>query len=208
MSKDPYLYPDTQILINKLNIRDDELLQQMEVNLVALRLKEDLPKGQFDYTHLKALHYHLFQDLYAWAGQERTIRMSKGTSQFAFPEYIQKELDKLFHQLKSDHYLRGLDPETFAKKAAEYFNEVNAAHPFREGNGRTNRIFFKQLAQEAGYEIAWYKTSSREFIDASIAGFQGDNQPMAAIFVKVLITPEKELSPDKTKDISLDQEEC
>lgn len=99
---------------------------------------------------MQAFHHRLFQDLYDSVGKERTLRIAKGESQFAFPEYIRKEADKLFRQLKSDNLLMNLDKETFVMKVAFYFGKVNAIHPFREGNGRINRIFFNQLAEDAG----------------------------------------------------------
>lgn len=195
---DHYVYPGTHILINKLGIKDDHLLQDMEIKLVDLRIKEGLPQGQFDYPHLQALHHHLFQDLYDWAGKERTVRIAKGETQFAFPEYIKKETDKLFGQLKSENLFKNPDKKTFVKTAAFYFGELNAIHPFREGNGRTNRIFFNQLAEDAGYNLAWFKTNYREFIDASIDSFKGNYTAMESVFNAVTIPLEKETSLEKT----------
>ncbi len=200
-----YLYPNSDVLINKRGIRDADLLQEAEVKFAKARLMQGLPKGQFDYAHLKAIHKHVFQDLYEWAGQERTVRMSKSGSQFAFPEYIKQELDKLFKQLKSDQYLQNLDIKTFCEKAAFYFNEVNAAHPFREGNGRTNRIFFNQLAEQAGYSLAWHKTNHRDYIQASIDGFQGDNKAMTKVFSLITSPLERSLSQEKEAAISIDK---
>jgi len=205
MKDDPYLYTNSDVLINKKDIRDAALLQKAEIEFVKARLMQGLPKGQFDYTHLKKIHRHLFQDLYTWAGQERTMRMSKGGSQFAFPEYIQKELNKLFLQLKADRLLQNLDQQSFCKKAAYYFNELNAAHPFREGNGRTNRLFFDQVAEQAGYSLAWYKTNHRDYINASIEGFQGNNEPMEKIFSAIANPLEKTLSREKDPSLSVDR---
>jgi len=202
MKGDPYLYPDTDVLINSRNIRDADLLQTAEIEFAKARMMQGLPNGGFDYEHLKAIHKHLFQDIYPWAGQERTIRMSKGGSQFAFPDYIRGELDKLFKQLKSDHHLQRLDQQTFTEKAAYYFNELNAAHPFREGNGRTNRIFFNQLAEQAGFTLAWHKTNHRDYMQASIEGFQGHNEPMIKVFSSITLPLEKEQSLEKR--VSLD----
>lgn len=205
MKDDPYLYPNSDVLINKRDIHDADLLQEAEIKFAKARLMQGLPKGQFDYEHLKSLHKHLFQDLYEWAGQERTVRMSKSGSQFAFPEYIKQELDKLFKQLKSDQYLQNLDKKAFCEKAAFYFNEVNAVHPFREGNGRTNRIFFNQLAEQIGYSLAWHKTNRCDYIQASIDGFQGDNEAMTKVFSLITSPLEKFISQEKEASISIDK---
>lgn len=202
---DPYLYPNTDVIINKKDIHNADLLQKAETEFAKARLMQGLPDGVFDYHHLKAIHRHLFQDLYSWAGQERTVRISKSGSQFAFPEYIQKELDKLFKQLKADSFLQKLDQQTFCEKAAYYFNEVNAAHPFREGNGRTNRIFFNQLADQAGYSLEWYKTNHRDYLQASIDGFQGENQPMMKVFSSITVLQEKSILRERKRPFRWNQ---
>lgn len=205
MKTDPYTYPDSDVLINYQNIRDADLLQKIEIKFAKARMMQGLPKGEFDYEHLKAIHKHLFQDVYLWAGQERTVRISKEGSQFAFPEYIQGELDKLFKQLKSDQYLQQLDIPVFVEKAAHYFNEINAAHPFREGNGRTNRLFFSQLAEQAGYTLSWHKTNHRDYIQASIEGFQGHNEAMIKVFSGITLSIEKQQSLEKQPAIDIEK---
>lgn len=205
MKTDPYTYPDSDVLINHQNIRDADLLQKVEIKFAKARMMQGLPKGQFDYDHLKAIHKHLFQDVYPWAGQERTVRISKEGSQFAFPEYIKGELDKLFKQLKTEHYFQQLDIQSFSKNAAYYFNEINAAHPFREGNGRTNRLFFTQLAEQAGYSLAWHKTNHRDYIHASIEGFQGHNEAMAKVISAITHPLEKQISVEKQAGIDLEK---
>src|SRR5260221_553333 len=109
MKTDPYVYPGTDVLMNKKGILDAQLLQEAEIKFAKARLMQGLPKGEFNYDHLKAIHQHLFQDLYVWAGQEKTVYLSKGDSQFAYPDYITPELDKLFKHLKSDQLLQNLD---------------------------------------------------------------------------------------------------
>lgn len=94
--------------------------------------------------------------------------------------------------------MKNLDKESFVKSAAFYFGEVNAIHPFREGNGRTNRIFFNQLAEEAGYNLGWFKTNHREFIEASINSFKGDYSLMEKVFNAVTLPIENENSLEKT----------
>ena len=131
---DPYVYSGTELLINKLDIRDPEKFKIIEAGIYGYAsVMLPIPKGQFDYDHLKKIHQHLFGDAYEWAGQERVVDISKGTSHFARKEFIETELNKVFSKLKTDHYLKDLKPDEFCKKMSYYFKEINAAHPFREG---------------------------------------------------------------------------
>jgi cell filamentation protein len=184
---DPYLYPDVPVLKNKFNIKDEESLQKIEGLIFTLRYKDPLPKGELDYSHLKAIHFHFFHQVYEWAGQERTVDIAKGNSYFCHVQYITQELNKLFLKLKSDKYLNNLLPHDFCKKLSFYFNEINAAHPFREGNGRTLRAFCDLVAEQAGYHFDWHQVSSDEYIEASIAGFlHGDYNAMETIFKDII----------------------
>ncbi len=193
MDIDPYVYPGTDVLINKLNIRDPDKLQEAETALYLIKHKV-LPPGNFDYDHLKVIHKHFFGELYAWAGQERTVDIIKGNSHFARSAFISSEINKQFKQLKADKFLQQLDKATFSEKAAHYFNEINAAHPFREGNGRTLRAFFNGLAEQAGFQLDWTKVSTQEYIQASIEGFNGYDQSMGEVFRKVTLSIGRELN--------------
>lgn len=131
------------------------------------------------------IHKHFFGDLYEWAGQERTIDFTKAGSLFARKEFISKELNKIFSQLKSENYLCDLSQKDFCHKLSYYFNEINAAHPFREGNGRTLRAFSSLLSQNAGYYLDWTKTQKDEYTKANIAGFNGNYTDLENIFNKI-----------------------
>lgn len=98
---DPYCYPGTAVLINRLDIRDPNELQAFEDEITRERAAEPLPAGRLSVSHLKSVHHHLFQDVYDWAGRVRTIRISKGDSMFCYPENIQAELAKLFDWLRA-----------------------------------------------------------------------------------------------------------
>ncbi|WP_201772408.1 Fic/DOC family protein [Neorhizobium vignae] len=89
MSDDPYVYAGTGVLRNKLDIQDANELDRVERQLAWSRIQEGIPQGDFDLKHLKAIHRHLFQDLYEWAGQVRLVEISKGESQFQFRQYIE-----------------------------------------------------------------------------------------------------------------------
>lgn len=127
--------------------------------------------------HLRHLHYFLFQDVYAWAGKFRTVPIVKGSSFFARPEHIGPELQKLLVQLAGEQFLQRKDSKTFCERAAHYFGEINALHPFREGNGRAQREFIRELAVEAGYDIAWDLVTHDEMLN-----------PQSQIFTKEVVT--------------------
>ena len=101
-------------------------------------------------THYRSIHHHLFQDVYSWAGEARTVRIGKGGNWFCYPENLQSHMTVVFSRLERDNYLAGTDRRAFAARAADLLAEINAGHPFREGNGRTQLAFLKLLALNAG----------------------------------------------------------
>jgi cell filamentation protein len=178
---DKYCYPGTTILKNKLDLRDAEELDAFEAEVSDARADEELPAGDLDFTHFKAIHRHLFQDVYDWAGEIRTVRMSRGGNMFCFPENIENQAKELFAQLKKDKFLDGLEPEEFAEKAAHVLSELNVIHAFREGNGRSQLSFFLLLADHAGYPIDLEDLDPDTFLNAMIASFEGHEEPLAAV---------------------------
>lgn len=97
--EDPYCYPGTTVLKNKLNLREQAELDAFEAEITAQRAEETLPSGRLGYTHYRAIHKHLFQDVYSWAGKIRNVRISKAGSMFCYPESIDREMNKLFNCL-------------------------------------------------------------------------------------------------------------
>jgi cell filamentation protein len=87
--EDPYTYENSTVLVNKLDLREQTELDAFEVEISSARAEEPLPHGTLDFIHYKAVHHHLFQDVYQWAGQVRTVRISKGGNPFCFPENIE-----------------------------------------------------------------------------------------------------------------------
>lgn len=171
-NKSPYAY-DNGTLINRFGIQDQDELQKAEAGHTAMRrmqLQVGLgPRGgEFDLEHLKALHRHLFQDVYEWAGTTRgeltTIEgqsfmppggLRKEDTQFMRADLISERLGRTFAELRQDDHLKGTTREEFAEKAAKLLADLNYAHPFREGNGRTQREFMSQLAAQAGHRLEW-----------------------------------------------------
>jgi cell filamentation protein len=183
---DDYCYPGTTVLKNKLDLRDAGELADFEAEVSDTRSDEEAPGGNLDFTHFKAIHHHLFQDVYDWAGEIRTVRMSKDSSMFCYPENIESEAKKLFAQLKQNKFLKGPSAEAFAEKSAHFLSDLNAIHAFREGNGRTQLSFFLLLADQAGHSVDLEKFDPDAFLAAMIASFGGDEAPLAAIIVDLV----------------------
>lgn len=181
-----YCYPDSDVLINKLDIRDMDKLHKFERKLTMIRLLElfDYPiKGNFDFKHLKDIHKFIFQDIYDWAGNVRIVDIAKG-NMFCNVKFIDSQAEEIFSKLKKEKYLSGFSEEDFIKRLAYYFSEINALHPFREGNGRTQREFIRSLALKNGYVIKFERISEDGMIRASQESFLCDYGYMEKLFAK------------------------
>jgi len=185
---DPYCYPRSSVLKNRLGLRDQVALDAFEAMITAQRGEEPLPRGRFGYAHYRAIHHHLFQDVFEWAGKPRTVRIAKSDSMFCYPEHIDAEMRKLFAQLRADSFLRGLSAHAFAQRAAHFLAELNAIHPFREGNGRTQLSYLTLLAARAGHPLALERMQPDAMLTAMVASFKSDEAPLAAL-IEGLIGP-------------------
>ena len=167
-----YCYKDTDILVNKLEIKDKDLLKEYERQIVAIKLleleKQPISNHLFDIKHFSDIHRFLFEDVYEFAGCFRNEDIAKDNFKFARWEYIEDELVKLLTNLENENRLKGLDKKSLANKLAYYISELNVLHPFREGNGRTIREFVRQLAKYNGYYLNFNMVSSEEMLLASI----------------------------------------
>lgn len=183
---DPYCYPGTTVLVNKLDLRDQASLDGFEAEITAQRAAEPLPSGKLTFAHYRAIHRHLFQDVYAWAGKVRTVRISKGGNPFCYPENIGKQMAALFGGLRRTNYLRKLGADEFAERAAHLLAEINAVHPFREGNGRTQLAFLALLAEQAGHPLMLERMRPDEMLGAMIESFGGSEKPLAQL-IRMLV---------------------
>ena len=167
---DPYVYPGTIVLINKFGIRDRDELEFRERAKTSVRAEIGIPTGNFDLAHLCAIHKHLFQDVYEWAGEVRTLEINKGGHQFIFRQFIDKGMADVHRRILAADYFRGLKLEEFAAKVGPIIGDVNHVHPFREGNGRTQMQYLKQLSAKAGHELDlnFIDRNSDRWIAASI----------------------------------------
>lgn len=188
MADAKYCYPDSDILINKLDIRDADKLLVYERKLTMLRLLELLDRpidGKFDLKHLQAIHKYIFQDVYEWAGKIRTVDIAKG-NMFCNVKFIESQAEEIFSKLKKEDFLAGLEEDAFCIKLAYYFAEINALHPFREGNGRSQREFIRSLALKNGYSIYFDRISEEEMILASQKSFLCDYTAMEELVRKCI----------------------
>jgi cell filamentation protein len=176
--QDPYCYDGTTILRNKLDIQDHETLEAFELEMSTLRASEPLPDGSFDPAHYCAVHHHLFQDVYDWAGVPRTIQTAKGGNLFCLPAYIERELAKLFATLSPESPFWNDHARTFVASATDFLAELNAIHPFREGNGRAQLAFVHLLGQAAGHPFDLTRVRRDTFLPAMIASFSGQLTPL------------------------------
>jgi cell filamentation protein, protein adenylyltransferase len=184
--KDPYCYPGTGVLKNRLGLRNQAELDAFEAEITAQRATEPLPAGHLNYAHYRAIHRHLFQDVYTWAGKPRTIRMAKGGNAFCYPEHIDREMRRLFAELAARGYFRDLDANSFAARAAHFLAELNAIHPFREGNGRTQLSFLTLLAEQADHPLRLERLDPQKFLAAIIKSFSGDEGPLRMVLRRLV----------------------
>lgn len=177
---DPYQAEGLPVLRNRAGLTDPHALEVFEALSVTQRSEEPFPEGAFDASHFQAIHRHLFQDVYDWAGERRTIRLFKDGSPFCYPDSFDQELHRLFEWLSDRHYLSGLAPEAFASSAAHFLSELNAIHLFREGNGRAQTAFLAMLAAQAGHPLAFGKLDPEAWMQAMIMSFYRGTEPLAA----------------------------
>ncbi len=188
MSDRDYCYPpDYTVLRNRLDIRDAPALEAAERELVAQRLLEPVPAGDFDLAHLKAIHRHLFQDVYAWAGEVRTVEFAKDGSRFQPRRFIETGMADIHRRIVAAGYFAGLGPDEFAGGAGPVLGDINHVHPFREGNGRTQLQYLKQLAARAGHVLELTRLDRATWLDASRLSNMGDHAAMTRCIRYALI---------------------
>jgi len=189
LENDPYIDPKTGILRNLFDVKDVATLNQVEaeitVAVIATLIEHPIP-GNFDLEHLQAIHKRLFASIYDWAGKLRTVEMAKDKTRFAPIEYLVQAADNLFKEFKSEKYLDNLDDKKYIMRFAHYYSEVNLLHPFREGNGRAERVFFSLLAQRRGRHVAWDLLDPGQAIKACIRAYNGDESQLVKLLTPLL----------------------
>ncbi len=164
-----YTYPNSFVIKNKLNIKDEKKLEDYERQMVSFKLatirKHSMPE-KFDSNRLKYIHNYLFCDIYDFAGKYREENITKDNFMFAQFEYISENVDTILNKIDLE-ILKNMSYEEQLKKISYYMTELNVLHPFREGNGRTIREFIRQLLNEVGLEIDFSKIEYQEIIKVS-----------------------------------------
>lgn len=190
---DPYFDENIGDLRNLLDANSSEHLKELEAQIVfanELELESIAISRTSDLVELLALHKHLFGNVYDWAGQIRTVDIKKNSNNAEYFLIVSKIIEAshyVFNELTKEKYLKGLSNEEFIDRLAYFYDQLNYIHPFREGNGRVQRVFWTRVAYDAGYEINWDKVVGDENDEASrIAAEKMDLSALKAMFTKIV----------------------
>lgn len=172
-----YCYPGTTVLVNRLGIREQAELDRVERQIVLLKsaaAEQTMPFKAVDFSYYLDLHRYLFGELYDWAGCVRDINLSKKGTAFCPAQELETLGEKCFLRLAGADFLCGQSRSAFAQAFAELYHDLNMLHPFREGNGRTERLFLTLLARNAGFSISFADCDRDLLMIAAIRAAQGD----------------------------------
>ena len=186
-----YCYPNSNVLVNKFDVRVADELFKIENDITIYKLfilRQKGITGNFDVAHFVSIHKFIFEDLYDWAGIIRTVNISKKGTQFAKADNINSLANACFMRLKNQNYFKNLNKEDFVLNISDFYCVTNYLHPFREGNGRTQRVFLSQLSYNAGYEMNFADIDTDELMIATIHAANGVNTHLRAVLYDI-ITP-------------------
>lgn len=178
-------YEGTSCLINKFDIKDETVLKELETTITLTKITEYSLNplfNTFDVQHYKEIHKYLFGDIYDWAGEYRTVDMSKKGTAFANADSIENLMSKCFERLNNKNLFQGLNFDDFVENLVDFYCVTNMIHPFREGNGRTQRVFLTQLINENGYDIDFFEIDTDELMIATIQSANGVTDYLKDIF--------------------------
>lgn len=182
-------YPGTSVLINKLDIRNQAQLEENEALITTVQsLKFELEPfpEELDFAYYRRLHRFLFEPLYEWAGEIRTVNLSKQHTSFCPADEIETLASASFGRLAQRNYLRGLPQSDFLNELVDLYTSFNYLHPFREGNGRVQRLYLRQLAQRAGYRLNFAGADSDEMMIATIHAASGISDTLYQVFEQIV----------------------
>ena len=190
---DPYLDPDTGLLRNLVGARTQDTLDRAEGAMVvtrAIQLADHPIKATGDLAEFRAIHRQLFQDVYPWAGEVRTVDIRKnidGAKHFLSVSVIDRGSMFAADELRDDNMLRGMNRDQFIDRLSYHYDQWNFIHPFREGNGRSQRVFWNRVAADAGWQLDWQPVQGA-VNDAACraAAERSDFGPMRAMFDRVV----------------------
>lgn len=182
-------YPGTAVLINKRDIRDEQKLDDVETLITMVKMAElevsPLP-GEMDFAYYRAIHKYLFDELYDWAGEIRTVNISKKGTRFCPYDQIEEHANLIFTRLEQMNFFKGLAHDVFVSEIVDFYCATNDLHPFREGNGRTQRTFLIQLIKSAGYTINFSEVDEDLLMIATIQSASGITDNLLNIFKEAI----------------------
>jgi cell filamentation protein len=185
--QDPYCYTGTNTLKNLLNIRDEALLEVAEREITELEAQRQIMSPPpYVYSYLKSIHQALFSGIYEWAGKQRTVDISKKSTRFCTVDRIEPEAEILFKKLRLRRYFTNLSKNELVVSAALFYSDLNALHPFRDGNGRAQRILFEHIIFNCGFFVSWEGVSQNEWLEANMAGFHGNDEKLERVFSRCI----------------------
>ena len=185
-----HCYPGTTVLINKFGIRQQQKLDEVEALIVSAKIVEYEMSpflDPFSFDYYKRLHAFLFDQLYDWAGKLRDVDVSKQHTRFCPSKEIEKLADRMFARAAGMDYFQGLDRPSFLQEITDFYNGINYLHPFREGNGRTQRVFFRELARRAGYSLDYSLIDPDMMMLATIHAASGIRDTLLQAFEKMIL---------------------
>lgn len=182
-------YTGTTVLINKLGLKEQDALDYAEkivVSAHSVEIESADNTEQIDFEYYCSIHRRLFEDIYDWAGQVRTVDLSKKGTHFCEAVSICRVGNAIFNRLKDENFFCGTDWPAYISEIADLYNSLNMLHPFREGNGRTQRLFFTLLIRKAGYDIDFSSVDTDELMFATIYAAQGVMDYLIDFFNKAI----------------------
>ncbi|MCU1740294.1 MULTISPECIES: Fic family protein [unclassified Pseudomonas] len=182
--QDPYCYPGTDALRNRLDIRDEQTLNDAEQAIyeIAAASRITLSPPPYDLAFLQRIHQTLFSELYEWAGQLRTVKIQKAETMFCTPERIVPEAAKIFRAMEDAGWFEDLSRADLIVEVAQAYGDLNVIHPFREGNGRAQRILFENIIVNTGFTVDWWVVKEASWIPANISAVMCDYRGLEVIF--------------------------
>ena len=178
-------YEGTTCLINKFGVQNEEQLANLEATITHAKttLLESHPaKLPLDFDYYKSIHRFLFEDLYDWAGELRTVDLSKKGTAFCPADQLESLCNACFDRLKRMNYLKGLAKGQFIEELVDLYCTTNLLHPFREGNGRVQRIFISKLIEYNGYQFNFSNIDPDDLMTATIQAANGVTDQLHALF--------------------------
>jgi cell filamentation protein len=184
-----YCYRGTSVLVNKFGIEDEAGFDAAKAEAVSRRYNEIVDaggiNGRYNLKHLREFHRLLFQDVYDWAGELRTVNISGGL--FCEVASLEKDAELVFLRLENEDYLKGLSPEDMAESLSRYSYEIDRLHPFRGGNFTTTKAFLTQMGLRVGYKLDYSIVSEDEIDRARLLALKGDKSGLEGIYRAVAL---------------------